>query len=230
MNKNQSKTLSRAKKELRLGGPLKVFWIALLLVEHGCGKPNSIQRPSGDVRSKKFDEDTKEGLQKGDRGTGPFNAARKEEETREKEGAEIETETETLRQEAAEFKRQIEENRRKIEKDKRETEEAQRKLESLTKLLRRRVENTVLQHLEEGYTLDYICNMERVRLVFTERELEAMQAEYQGRQERMRIAYDLMRNNASIELICSATRFTPEELEYIKRRYKSPSPPSPSAE
>jgi hypothetical protein len=38
-----------------------------------------------------------------------------------------------------------------------------------------------------------------------------------ARIERLHIAYDLMRNHASIELICSATRFTPEELESLRR-------------
>jgi hypothetical protein len=38
-----------------------------------------------------------------------------------------------------------------------------------------------------------------------------------ARIERVHIAYDLMRNHAPIELICSATRFTPEELELLRQ-------------
>ena len=38
-----------------------------------------------------------------------------------------------------------------------------------------------------------------------------------ARIERMHIAYDLMRNHVPIALICSATRFTPAELESLRR-------------
>ncbi len=138
---------------------------------------------------------------------------------------------------AEEAERRAEEVKRMQKKAERRAEEAasrvkkaEERVAQLTGLLRREKKGMILQHLAEGYTIDYIYCLDGVGCVFTREELEAIQAEYQGSQERIRIAYHLMRNHLPIELICSATRFTPEELECIKRRYKSPSPLPPSAE
>jgi hypothetical protein len=229
MNKNQSKTLSRAKK-LRLGRPLGVFWTALLLVGYGCGEPNSAHKFSSDVHSNKFDEDMKEGLQKGDRGTESLNTASEAEETKPTEETTQKMPTVESDMELQRMRRRTARHVRMAEEAASRVEEAEERIAQLTELLRRKEESMILRHLEEGYTIDYVYHLEGIGCVFTQEELEAIQAEYQGSQERMRIAYDLMRNHVPLALICSATRFTLEELEYIKRRYKSPSPLPPSAE